>query len=766
MSDNQIILDLEVNAKPEGNIENVDFASAISDRYFAYALSTIMSRSLPSVCDGLKPVHRRLIYAMYKLKLDPKSNFKKSARVVGDVIGKYHPHGEIAVYDTLVRLVQSFSLRYPLVEGQGNFGSIDGDNAAAMRYTEARMTNICTLLIEDIESDTVDFIPTYDSSDTEPILMPAKFPNLLANGSEGIAVGMATSIPPHNLKELADALIYLLDHESKDQDVQDHKKIMKFIKGPDFPTGGIIIENQEYLADIYRIGKGTIRVRARWEVEQLKNGLYQIVITEIPYQVQKIKLLEQIIALFKDKKLPLISNIADESTENIRIVIEPKSKNVQADTIMESLFKLTALQSRIKVNMNVLDNKNVPRVLSITQILQQFLEYRKNIVTRRTQYQIVQIEQRLEVLDALKVVYLNLDRIIEIIRNEDHPKPILIDEFNINHNQAEAILNIKLRLLRKLEEEKIITEYKELQEKLNGLKHILTDNNALAHVIKTELQHIKKEYGSGNVIGKRKTDIMEYKIDENITLDISAFVEKEPITIICSKLGWIKSMKGHKLNLENVRYKENDCAEYILELSSTDQIIIASSSGKFFTLLAANIATGKTYGSSLKIITDIENDNIVNIFTYKQDTDIILAASNGKGFIISSNDLISSKKNGKQIMQLDDDKNEKLMVAHIIVNGDDHMAIFGSNRNMLVFPLTQIPTMKKGKGVIMQKYNNSQARLSDVTSFKLEQGLSWNISNGKIRRVQDLSPWIAKRATLGKKNPNAIPKNNKLHNRF
>jgi len=732
------------------NIENVDFGSAISERYLSYALSTIMSRSLPDVRDGLKPVHRRLLYAMLKLKLDPSSGYKKCARVVGDVIGKYHPHGDTAVYDTLVRLAQSFSLRYPLIDGQGNFGSVDGDNAAAMRYTESKMTEICTLLMQDIDKDTVDFRPTYDDSDTEPVLMPAQFPNLLANGSEGIAVGMATSIPPHNLHELCDALIYLVDNQ-KNADCTD---ILKFIKGPDFPTGGTIIDSQDAINNAYKTGKGSFRVRAKWEKESFSHGLYQIVITEIPYQVQKSRLIEHIANLLKDKKIPLISNIRDESAEDIRIIIEPKVRNCSPEMIMESLFKLTNLESRVHLNMNVLSSSNVPRVMNILEVLQEFIAHRQKIILRKTNYQIRKIDDRLEILHALNIAYLNIDEVIRIIREEDHPKQEMISKFKINDVQAEAILNIKLRALRKLEEEQINAEHQELTKQHAQLSKILNDPKQLWKVVKNELKMVQKRFGQDTDIGKRKTT---FEVTEGIAqiIDISAFIEKEPITVICSKMGWIRSMKGHNLDLSGVKYKEGDSQGHVIESYTTDNILICSTGGKFFTVLADNLIRGKGHGESIKIIVDIENHDVVNILSHEPGRKILLAASNGKGFIVNSDDLIASTKNGKQVMHLSGEN--KCMICTPI--DGDMVAVIGTNRKLLVFALDEMPEMKRGQGVTLQKYRD--AKLGDVKTFSSSEGLSWNLGT-KTRLEKEIMSWRAKRGSIGKIPPTGFPKNNKF----
>lgn len=734
----------------DNNVEKIDFSTAISERYLSYALSTIMSRSLPDVRDGLKPVHRRLLYAMLKLKLDPNSGYKKCARIVGDVIGKYHPHGDTAVYDTLVRLAQDFSLRYPLIDGQGNFGSIDGDNAAAMRYTESKMTEICTLLMEDIDKDTVNFRPTYDDSDSEPVLMPAQFPNLLANGSEGIAVGMATSIPPHNLHELCDALMYIIDNK----ETATIADIMKYVKGPDFPTGSLIIDSKEEILHIYSTGKGSFRVRAKWQKESFNHGLYKIVITEIPFQVQKSKLIEQIANLLRDKKIPLVSNIRDESTEEIRIVLEPKGRNCSPEIVMESLFKLSMLESRIYLNMNVLSSIGAPKVMNILEILKEFLDHRQIIVTRRTKYQINRINDRLEILAALKVAYLNIDEVIRIIREEDNSKQEMIDKFGINDHQVEAILNIKLRLLRKLEEKQINIEHDNLIKDRGYLNKILNNPKHLCKVIRNELSIVQQKFGQLSIIGARKTQFEEIQKSDQI-IDISAFIEKEPITIICSKMGWIRSMKGHNLNLSNIKYKEGDEYQFTVECNTTDNILICGSNGKFFTLLADNIVKGKGQWESIKLLIDIENNEVINIIPYKPTSKILLASSNGKGFIVNSDDVVAQTKTGKQVMFIV--KDNRCTNCQPIIG--DMIALIGTNRKFLVFSINEIPEMKKGQGVILQKYR--EAKLSDIKIFNSEEGLSWHLGT-QTRLEKEIMAWREKRGGIGKIPPVGFPKDNKF----
>ncbi|WPY00258.1 DNA topoisomerase IV subunit A [Candidatus Trichorickettsia mobilis] len=728
------------------SVQNIEFTNALSERYLSYALSTIMARSLPDVRDGLKPVHRRLLYAMLQLKLNPDAAYKKCARVVGDVIGKYHPHGDIAVYDTLVRLAQNFSLRYPLIDGQGNFGSIDGDNAAAMRYTESRMTEICTFLMANIDQDTVDFRPTYDDSDLEPVLMPAMFPNLLANGSEGIAVGMATSIPSHNLHELCDAMLHIIDNPKAT--VLD---ILEFVQGPDFPTGGVIIDDANSIKQSYTIGRGSFKVRARFHTEAIKGDNYKIIINEIPYQVLKSKILEQIAALLKDKKLPLINNIRDESAEEIRIVIETKA-SYPAEAVMESLFKFTNLESRIQLNMNVIGANQVPRVMNLLEVLQEFLAHRQNIITRKSKFLITKIEHRLEILQGLKIAYLNIDEIISIIREEDEPKQIMIDKFNLTDIQAEAILNIRLRSLRKLDEYEIINEYNNLQKQHAELTEVLANPKQLWKIVKSEIKTLQSKFGISTTLGKRRTSFSE---PSNIPaiIDLNTIL-REPVTIFCSKMGWIRCLKGHNHDLSTIKYKEGDAEQFILEVYSTDKVIFCSTEGRVFTIAANTIYQGKGHGEAIKLIVDIGNHSITNMFTYTPDQQILLASSSGKGFIVMSNDLLAQTRLGKQIMTLADNHQ---CIACIPVTGDT-VACTGSNRKLLIFSLNEIPIMKRGHGVVLQKFKD--ALLTDITVFDATSGLSWR-HNNKIKTEKDLINWRAKRSSSGKLPPAGFPKDGK-----
>lgn len=727
----------------------VDFSDALGQRYLAYALSTITSRSLPDVRDGLKPVHRRLLYAMLQLKLDPKSGYKKCARVVGDVIGKYHPHGDTAVYDTMVRLAQHFAMRYPMVDGQGNFGSIDGDNAAAMRYTEARLTEVALALMKDIESDTVPFRPTYDGSEEEPIVMPACFPNLLANGSEGIAVGMATSIPPHNVGELCDALSYLIKHPNA-----SIEKLVEFVPGPDFPTGGILVEPRENIIRAYESGRGSFRLRGRWEKEELSHGMYQIVITEIPYQIQKSKLIEKIADLMKLKKLSLLGNIRDESAEDIRVVIDPKSRQVNPETLMESLFKLTDLEIRFSLNMNVINKDGAPGVLSLREVLQAFLDHRLDVLIRRSNYRLGKIDHRLEVLDGLLIAYLNLDEVIRIIREEDEPKQVMMERWKLTEVQVEAILNMRLRSLRRLEEMEIRSEHDALSAEKAEILALLADEDKRWAYIAEEIKGIKKQFGQATPLGKRRTDFSEAPVGQVISIE--AFIEKEPITILCSQKGWIKALKGNVEDVSSVKYKEGDQEQFVLKAYTTDKLIVAASDGKFFTIGCNNLSGGKTHGEPLNLLVEMEQDvKAIALFIYKEGQKLLVASDSGRGFLVPSEDVVAQTKNGKQVLNLAEGSH----AAVCAVAEGDHVATIGHNRKMLVFPIGELPLMKRGQGVTMQKYK--MGGLSDAKVFTLEQGLTWSLGN-RERTEADMRPWLGKRAGSGRLPPVGFPRTNKF----
>lgn len=741
--------------KPQAQdtINPISFRTTLEEKYLAYALSTITSRSLPDVRDGLKPVHRRLLYAMLLLKLDPKSGYKKCARVVGDVIGKYHPHGDVAVYEAMVRLAQNFAVRYTLVEGQGNFGSIDGDNAAAMRYTEARLTDIAMALLEGIDEDTVGFRPTYDGSETEPVVLPSAFPNLLANGSEGIAVGMATSIPPHNVGELCDALIYLIGNPECSV-----AKLARHIPGPDFPTGGIIVEPEANIVNAYETGRGAIRLRAKWHVEELSHGMYQIVITEIPYQIQKSRMIEKIAELYKDKKLPLLGNIRDESAEEIRLILEPKNRSVDAEMLMESMFRTTDLETRFNMNLNVLDATGTPRVMNLKEILFAFLEHRLDVLIKRTNYRLGKIAHRLEVLGGLMIAYLNLDEVIRIIREEDEPKPVMMKKWKLTEVQVEAILNMRLRSLRKLEEFEIKSENDALSKEQKELKALLASDEKCWIRITDEIKDIKLRFGPKNPEGKRRTAFAEAPVGK--VIDIEAFVEKEPITILCSSMGWIRAIKGHQQDLSDVKYKEGDEEKFLLHGQTTDKLLVFTSDGKFYTINADKLprVTLKSsgHGEPVRLMVDMDNAaEVVAMSIYNPEANLLVAASSGKGFIVEASEVMAQTRNGKQILNVTE--GHKAMICTPVEG--DHVAIIGDNRKLLLFPITQIPPMKRGQGVTLQKYKDGG--LSDIKTFNLKEGLTWQLG-GKIRTETDVKPWLGNRADAGRLPPTGFPRTNKF----
>jgi topoisomerase-4 subunit A len=738
-------------AKPHSpeQIDRVEFKDALGERYLAYALSTITARSLPDVRDGLKPVHRRLLYAMLQLKLDPSAGFKKCARVVGDVIGKYHPHGDTAVYDTMVRLAQSFAVRYPLVEGQGNFGSIDGDNPAAMRYTEARLTDVAVALMEDITSDTVDFRPTYDGTEQEPTVMPAGFPNLLANGAEGIAVGMATSIPPHNILEICDALIYLI--KSPDARIET---LMNHVQGPDFPTGGFISEARETITEAYATGRGSLRVRARWVKENLSHGLYQIVITEIPYQVQKSKLIERIADLFRDKKLPLLGNIQDESTDTVRIVLEPKSRSVDPEILMESLYKVTDLETRYALNLNVIGGDGIPRVMNLRELLKAYLDHRHEVLTRKSAFRLAEIARRLEILEGLLICYLNLDKIIKIIREEDEPKTVMMKKFSLTDLQAESILNMRLRQLRKLEEIEIKREHKLLKDEQRALKALLKNEDLRWQAIGEEIKALKKRMSALKSLSARRTEFTA--APSASVISVEAFIEKEPITVVCSQLGWIRAFKGHHDELPELKFKEGDAARFQLKAKTTDKLLVFASDGKCFTLGCEKLPSAKGHGEPVRLMIDLDNQTeIVAMFVYASERRLLVASDNGKGFVVEEKELFAQTRGGKQLMSLPE--GVKAVVCTEAVG--DHVAVVGTNRKMLVFPLDQVPLMKRGQGVALQKYKG--AALSDAKVFTLKQGLSWQ-SGDRTRTESDIKPWLGQRASQGKLPPLGFPRSNRF----
>ncbi len=735
-----------------GHVEAINLREALEERYLAYALSTIMHRALPDARDGLKPVHRRLLYAMQMLKLDPSQGFKKCARVVGDVIGKYHPHGDQAVYEAMVRLAQDFAVRYPLVEGQGNFGNIDGDNAAAYRYTEARLTEVAMALLNGIDDDTVDFRETYNGEDQEPVVLPGAFPNLLANGSNGIAVGMATSIPPHNAAELCEAALHLIKTPAATDE-----KLVQFVQGPDFPTGGTIIDDRASILEAYRTGRGSFRVRARWHKEELPRGGWQVVVTEIPYQVQKGRLVEKIAELLTERKLPHLGDVRDESAEDIRLVLEPKTRTMDATLFMEQLFRATELEARIPLNMNVLSMGKVPKVLSLKEALKEWLDHRKIVLVRRSQNRLGEIARRLEVLGGYLIAYLNLDEVIRIIREEDEPKPALIKRFKLTENQAEAILNMRLRSLRKLEEFEIRTENDKLTTEQAGLQKLLESESQQWDSISEEIRLTRDKYGKKTTLGKRRTDFAAApEVDSELE---QSLVEREPVTIVCSEKGWIRAMKGHLEDASSLAYKDGDKGQYVFHAETTDKILLLGSSGKFFTLDAGKLPGGRGHGEPVRLMCDLENtDAIVALFVHKPDRKLILASSEGDGFIIAETECVANTRKGKQVL------NVKLPAeAHslsFLPEGADHLAVVGENRKLLIFKLSELPEMSRGKGVRLQKYKDGG--LSDIRAFRLKEGLTWTDSSSRLFTTTDLAEWIGDRAGAGRIVPKGFPRSNRF----
>jgi topoisomerase-4 subunit A len=727
-----------------GTIQDTPLKDALSERYLAYALSTIMSRSLPDVRDGLKPVHRRLIYAMHQLRLDPTAGFKKCARVVGDVMGKYHPHGDASIYDAMVRMAQDFAARYPLVEGQGNFGNIDGDNPAAMRYTEARLTLVAQAMLAGIDEDTVDFRPTYDGEESEPIVLPGAFPNLLANGAAGIAVGMATSIPPHNAGEICAAAIHLIQNPNATT-----ADLLVHMPGPDFPTGGVLTEDAAAIQAAYETGRGGFRVRAKWEVEKGKHGTWQIVVTEIPYQVQKSRLIEQVAQLLEDKKLPWLGDIRDESSDTIHLVLEPKTRGVEPEVLMETVFRATALETRFPLNMNVLDSTRTPRVMALPEVLRCWLDHRQQVLVRRSNHRLAAIDRRIEVLDGYLIVYLNLDEVIRIIRDEEQPKPRLMDRFSLTDTQAEAILNMRLRSLRKLEEMEIRKEHTALTKERKGLQTLLGSEALQWARIAEEIGETQKKFGSGP-LGDRRTKLGEPPPVVDFSTD--AFVEREAITVILTEKGWIRAVKGAVADPAELKFKEGDKLRLLLPCQTTDRLTLLATNGKTFTLKAADLPRGRGDGQAVRLLADLANeDAVVALFVAVEGTKYLIASNTGRGFVVPANELLAEKRTGKQVLNLKP-KEEALLC---VPADGDHVAVIGENRRLLVFPLDQVPEMARGSGVILQRYNDGG--LSDVKVFRLADGLSWRLGE-RVRVESDLRPWLAERGSVGRQPPNGFPR--------
>jgi topoisomerase IV subunit A len=731
-----------------GEIRDVDFAEALGERYLSYALSTITARSLPDVRDGLKPVHRRLLYAMRELKLDPKSGFKKCARVVGDVIGKFHPHGDVAVYEALVRLAQDFAQRYPLIEGQGNFGNIDGDNAAAYRYTESRLTEVAEALLAGIDQDAVDFRPTYDGENSEPVVLPARFPNLLANGASGIAVGMATSIPPHNVGEICDALAHLVKHKRCEVE-----ELVELMPGPDFPTGGVLVEAPEVVRQAYVTGRGSFRLRARWEVEKLGHGLYQVIVSEIPYQVPKSRLIEKVAQLLEERKLPLLADIRDESTEHVRVVLEPKTRNVDPVVLMESLFRATELETRVPLNMNVLDAQGVPRVMDLKDVLQSFLDHRREVLQRVTRFRLAEIARRTEVLKGQMIVYLNLDEVIRIIREHDDAKERMVKRWRLSEIQVEAILNTRLRALRKLEEMEIKKELAALGVEDKELTALLDDQKKQWKAIAAELVDIRKAFGGGP-LGKRRTQIGHPPAA--VDVPVEALVEREPVTVLCSAKGWIRAVKGHNVPLADMKYKEGDEERFVVQASTTDKLMVFATNGRFYTVSVDKLPGGRGHGEPLRLMIELDNEHdVAAILPYVAGKKLLLAASDGRGFVVPADEALSQTRNGKVVLTPGD--GAKALVC-APAEGDS-VAVVGSNRKLLIFPLAEVPEMAKGRGVILQRYHD--AELSDAKVFTKADGLTWKQGENRTRTETDLRSWIGERASSGRV-VQGFPKNNKF----
>jgi topoisomerase-4 subunit A len=759
---------------PDDDMQGViaePLARALGDRYLTYALSTIMHRALPDARDGLKPVHRRLLWAMRQLKLDPSQGYKKSARVVGDVIGKYHPHGDQAVYDALVRVAQDFSLRYPLIDGQGNFGNIDGDGAAAYRYTEARLTQVAAALLEGLDENTVDLRATFNGEDEEPEVLPAAFPNLLANGATGIAVGMATSIPPHNAGELAEALLHLIRHPNARTDT-----LVEMIPGPDFPTGGVLVEPRESILEAYRTGRGGFRLRASWQVEDLGRGMWQIVVTEIPYQVQKSKLVERIAELINARKIPILGDVRDESAEDVRLVLEPKARTVDPTMLMEMLFRHSDLENRFALNMNVLIDGRTPKVCSLAEVLRAFLDHRREVLLRRSRHRRAKIDHRLEVLEGYITAFLNLDRVIEIIRTEDEPKPIMMAEFHLTDLQAEAILNMRLRSLRRLEEMELKRERGELLVEQAELEDLLSDETLQWGRIADQIRAMRDKFGAPPALrhlrlaedlaaarldndpyplGARRTGFADAPEREDVPME--ALIEREPITVVCSSQGWIRAMKGHVPLDGELKYKDGDEGRFVFHAQTTDKLIAFATNGRFYTLGADRLPGGRGMGEPVRLMVDLANDDdLVALFIHRPGERLLVASSAGDGFVVEENEVIAQTRSGRQVL------NVKSGVKAVIcqpVTGD-HVAVVGLNRKLLVFALADLPEMTRGKGVRLQKYKDGG--LSDALCFAIADGLTWKDPAGRTRTERDLAEYQGKRASAGRMAPRGFPRDNRF----
>jgi len=733
-----------------GVIRDVDFGDALGERYLSYALSTIVARSLPDVRDGLKPVHRRILHAMRQLRLDPDQGYKKCARVVGDVIGKYHPHGEVAVYEALVRLAQDFAQRYPLVDGQGNFGNIDGDNAAAMRYTESRMSAVARAMLEGIDQDAVDFRETYDGEDSEPVVLPGRFSNLLANGAAGIAVGMATSIPPHNVGEICAALLHLIDNPSCPV-----AELVAHMSGPDFPTGGVLVEPAEAIAEAYATGRGSFRLRARWAKEMQAHGLYQIVVSEIPYQVPKGRLIEKIAALLEEKKLPLLADVRDESSEAVRLVLEPKTRNVDADVLMEQLFRLTELEVRVPLNLNVLDAAGIPRVMNLREALQAFLDHRRIVLQRRSRHRLAAVARRMEILRGLIVVYVNLDEVIRIIRESDDPKAEMMARWSLSELQVEAILDMRLRALRRLEEVAITKELETLASESAGLEALLASDKQQWRRLAKETAETAKEFGGDTPLGRRRTELAQ--APAAVVIPAAALVEREPVTVLCSKMGWIRTVKGHNVVAADQRYKEGDGPRFAVAAETTDRLMIFGSNGRFYTLGIDRLPGGRGQGEPLRLMIDLPNEHdTIAMFPYRPGLKLLVASSDARGFVVEGDEAVAQTRAGKQVLTPAEGVSALLCIP---VEGDA-AAFVGENRRLLVVELSEIPEMTRGRGVILQRYR--MGGLADAKCFRLADGLSWRQGESRTRTETDLAPWRGPRGGAGRSVPQGFPRSGKF----
>jgi topoisomerase-4 subunit A len=735
------------------NVQEIALREALEERYLAYALSTIMHRALPDARDGLKPVHRRILYGMRLLRLDPGAAFKKSAKIVGDVMGNFHPHGDQAIYDALVRLAQDFSSRYPLVDGQGNFGNVDGDNAAAYRYTEARLTEAARLLLDGIDEDSVDFRASYDGVMQEPAVLPAAYPNLLANGAQGIAVGMATAIPPHNIAELCDAALYLIDTPNARS-----RTLLKFIPGPDFPTGGVIVDSTETIAEAYATGRGSFRLRARWTTEETGRGTYQIVVTEIPWQVQKMRLVERIAELINEKKLPFLADMRDESAEDVRLVLEPRSRSVDPALLMESLFKLTELESRVPLNMNVLVGGRVPKVIGLAEALSEWLGHRRDVLLRRSRYRLSQIEHRIEVLGGYLVAYLNLDKVIKIIRTEDEPKPVLMKAFKLSDVQAEAILNMRLRNLRKLEEMEIREEDKKLRAEKKSIEDLLRSEKAQWKTIAGEIREVREKYGPKTPLGKRRTTFAEAPAHDEAAIE-EALVEREPVTIVVSEKGWIRALRGQVADLSGLAFKADDALKLAFFAETTSKLLVFATNGRCYTIEAAKLPGGRGHGEPVRLFIELEQEgDVVTVFRHEGGRKFLVASKQGRGFIVPEDECLANTRKGKQILNVKaPDEGRAIAVAD-----GELVAAIGDNRKMVVFALDQVPEMARGRGVRLQRHKDGG--LSDIKVFEAEKGLSWTDSAGRVftLTLKELADWRGNRADAGRLAPKGFPKNNKF----